>query len=210
VPVGKTQAAFRAQAEADGVDLDAQSLPWICEQGHYGLLRMADASQDEVIALRAMVAADALERIFLRLGGDLGCLKVGRPTPLRGDFLHPESKTLVEIDEFQHFTTSRLNTFQDYPADLPVGYDVSAYRKLCLAWSRDADKYRANKEARCFGAGGRRRQRAYYDPVRALAAPAVGYAPVIRIPAPHDDGARANRENRLDLRGARRGSQASA
>jgi hypothetical protein len=202
VPVGKTQADFRAEAAADGVELEPQALPWVCQQGHFALLRVAEGAEDEDLALRVMIAADALERIFVRLGGDLGCLEVGRPTPLRGDFMHADSQTLIEIDEFQHLTTSRLGTFQDYPPELPVGYDVAAYRKLCFAWARDADKYRANKEARCFGAGGRRRQRAYYDALRDLAAPAMGYPPVIRVAAPHDDGARAYRENRALIRAA--------
>src|SRR4051794_221662 len=149
-----------------------------------------------------MVAADALRAIFVQLGGDVACLRAGRAVPLRGDFLHAPSQTLIEIDEYQHLTTCRLNTFQHYPPDLPVGYDVVAYRQLCRAWSREADKYRAGKDARCFGAGGRRLQRAYYDALRDLAAPAMGYAPTIRIAAPHDDGVRAYKENRALIRAA--------
>jgi hypothetical protein len=202
MPVGEAQAAFRAAAEADGIVLSKQSFPWMCEQGHFGLLRVAEQADDEEISLRALVAADALERICLRLGGDLDCLRRGRTNSLRGDFLHAPTSTLIEVDEYQHLTSFRLNTFDAYPADLPVGYDVTQYRKACRAWSGQSDKYRASKEARCFGIGGRQRQRAYYDALRDLAAPAMGYAPIIRVRAPHDDGARAYRENREAIRAA--------
>jgi len=121
MPVGDTQKAFARAALTDGIELVRQSFPWACEQGHFGLLRVAETSRDGDIILRATVAANALERICVRLGGDLDCLRAGRSNMLPGDFLHVESRVLIEIDEFQHLTSFRLGSFDEYPANLPVG-----------------------------------------------------------------------------------------
>ena len=43
MPVGDCQEEFRAAANQDGIVLGSQSVPWLCEQGHFGLLRVAGA-----------------------------------------------------------------------------------------------------------------------------------------------------------------------
>lgn len=200
--IGDTQRAFARAAAEDGIVLVRQSFPWICQQGHFGLVRTALAHRDPVAAVRAEIAAKTLERICVSLGGDLECLRGGRPTPLPGDFLHLDSGVLIEVDELQHFTSFRLQALNEYLVGQPVGYDLAAYRRTCETSKDRADHYRAGKAARCFGAGGRQRQRAYYDSLRDLAAPAMGHPPVVRCPALQEDGARAYRDSRDLIRAA--------
>jgi hypothetical protein len=52
MPVGDTQQAFANAALRDGIELVRQSFPWACEQGHFGLLRVAETSCDEDLILR--------------------------------------------------------------------------------------------------------------------------------------------------------------
>jgi hypothetical protein len=191
MPVGECQDEFGEAAAADGVRLTSQSFDWLCEQGHVGLLRKALASGDSALLKRAEAAAEVLATIFLRLGGDLAVLETGRTNRLRGDYVHEESGTLIEIDEEQHFTSFRLTTLNLYPEDVELGFDLREYKDICRRCRFRADKYRATKEARGFGAGGRQRQRAYYDALRDLATPAMGHPPLIRIPAPHGNGTAA-------------------
>jgi hypothetical protein len=64
-----------------------------------------------------------------------------------------------------------------------------------------ADDYRRSKEARGFRRpGGRRAQRAYFDALRDLAIPALGFSPVIRVDALDDNGAAAYRRRRDQIR----------
>lgn len=105
------------------------------------------------------------------------------------------------MDESQHFTSFRLLTLDDYPADAPLGFDVEGYRALCAEWSPKSDKYRASKAAVGFGDGGRQRQRAYHDALRDLAAPAMGCRPVVRVPAVDRDGRAAYGRGRDRLLG---------
>jgi hypothetical protein len=143
---------------------------------------------------------DALERIYVALGGDLDILRTARSTALTGDFLHPPSGTLIEIDESQHFTSARLLTLDLYPDQAELGFDLEKYRSLCRTWCGESDNYYRAKTARGFGVRGRQRQRAYYDALRDLATPAMGHPPLIRIPAPHRDGTAAYQCNRARLR----------
>lgn len=62
------------------------------------------------------------------------------------------------------------------------------YRELISLHSPQADRFRASKTAVAFGVGGRQRQRAYYDALRDLATPAMGYSALIRVPAPDGNG----------------------
>lgn len=52
--------------------------------------------------------------------------EAGKMTPLRGDFIHEPTETLIEVDESQHFTSFRLVTLDLYPEDWPLGYDLQA------------------------------------------------------------------------------------
>ena len=191
MPVGDCQAAFAEAAAQDGIALDDCSLSWINQRGHFGLPPEASS------------AVDALDRIFVALGGDAGDQRGKRLTALRGDYIHTATRTIIEVDELQHFTSARLTTLRLYPADAPLGFGLDQYISLCELHRARADKYRFKKEARGFpGQGGRQRQRAYNDALRDLGAPAMGYAPVIRIPVFDDNGSAAFRANRDRLRAA--------
>lgn len=175
----ETVFAAAAAAAADGIVLVRTRVSWLNQRGHLGLPARADA------------ARAPLERMFLELGGSLEEQGAKRLTTLPGDFMHAESGTFIEVDESQHFTSFRLRTLELYPPGTPLGFDVDEYRTLCRTWAGRSDRYRAAKPAVAFGEGGRQRQRAYYDALRDLATPAMGYAPVIRVAAPHRDGALA-------------------
>lgn len=101
------------------------------------------------------------------------------------DFLWRDS-TIIELDEFQHFSTARMRSLDFYDG-FRVPFSVPRYRRLCDLHRGRADRYRARKQARDFPVpGSRTAQRAYLDAVRDLLGPAMGYR-VIRIPAPDED-----------------------
>lgn len=184
---GDCQRAFEQAAEEDGIVFSKQSFSWLCQQGHLAL-------PDE-----AAKARQVLEQIYLELGGDLAELAAAPPTRLPGDFLHEPTATLVEVDEEQHFTTARLRTLKHYPQHQALGFDVGDYMALCRRHQAHANRSFAHRAARGFGAGGRQHQRAYYDALRDLAAPAMGHPPLIRIEAPHDNGRAAYQKHRERL-----------
>ena len=198
MPVGDCQREFAAAAAADGIVLGRQSFDWLSEQGHFGLLRVAGLSRQADIE-RVDGAVRALEAIYVKLGGNPGVLEAGRQNRLRGDFVHEPSRTLIEIDESQHFTSFRLATLDLYPHEAPLGFDLEEYRRLCRRWRGKSDNYRRTKEARGFGVGGRQRQRAYYDALRDLATPAMGHPPLVRIDATHGNGKAAYERHRDQL-----------
>ncbi|MGI8660291.1 MAG: hypothetical protein ACR2LH_04540 [Thermoleophilaceae bacterium] len=181
---GDAQREFAEAAADDGVVLTGQSVDWLCQRGHIAL-------PDE-----AGLARDALERIYIALGGDLDTLAARNLTMLSGDFLHEPTGTLVEVGESQHFTSVRLTTLDLYPGDAQLGYDLATYMQLCRAWQKKSDGYYRAKPARGFGVGGRQKQRAYYDALRDLATPAMGRPPLIRIEATERDGRAAYQRSR--------------
>jgi len=186
---GDAQREFAQAAAEDGISLSGQSVSWICQQGHLAL-------PDEAWETRR-----ALESIYVALGGDLANLAAGRATRLTGDFVHEPSGTLIEVDESQHFTSFRLLTLDLYPVDAPLGFELDAYKRHCRTWARQSDGYFRTKAARGFGVGGRQRQRAYYDALRDLAAPAMGRPPTIRVEAADRDGRSAYQRVRDRLQG---------
>jgi hypothetical protein len=187
MPVGDCQREFADAAAADGIALSRQSFDWLSKQGHFGLLREAKSAGAHDLG-RVDDAVRVLEAIYLELGGDLATLEAGRRNKLRGDFLHEPTRTLIEIDESQHFTSFRLASLALYPENAPIGFDLEEYIQLCRRWRRKSDGYRRTKEARGFGPGGRQRQRPYYDALRDLATPAMGYSPLVRIDATQGNG----------------------
>jgi hypothetical protein len=180
MPVGAAQAAFRAAAATDGIQLAAAKVPWINQQGHFAVPTTA-----------AEIVGPALEAIFLALGGQPAAQKGKRPIALPGDFYHAPTGTFIETDETQHFTSFRLRSLELYPSGTPLGFSRVLYTNLCHQWASTADKYRAAKDATGFGPGGRQRQRAYNDALRDLVIPSMGHPPVIRIPILDDNGAAA-------------------
>lgn len=190
MPVGDAQAAFRAAAALDGIQLEPAKVSWINQRGHFGLPE------------QAAIAAAPLDDIFEDLGGQTDVHKSKRTTALRGDFYHVHSKTFIEIDEVQHFTSFRLRTFEQYPGTIPLGFHLEQYLELCRQHAPRADRYRATKDAVGFGPGGRQRQRAYYDALRDLAVPSMGHPPLIRIPILDGDGAAGYASHRHRVRSA--------
>ncbi|MFC9335825.1 hypothetical protein [Arthrobacter sp. NPDC057009] len=184
MPVGDCENAFREAARQEGIELVRYKQPWINQRGHFGLPDQAAA------------VMDPLNGIFYSLGGDAEEQSSKRATALPGDFIHPDTGTIIEVDELQHFTSFRLKSFHYYPPKHPVGFEIADYQDLCRRMSSTADKYRQAKAAPAFGMGGRQRQRAYYDALRDLAVPAMGHPPIIRVAAIDGDGASAFRRNR--------------
>lgn len=89
------------------------------------------------------------------------------------------------MDEVQHFTTARLKSFEFYPPDSVLGFDMDEYRRLIVKWRAKGDSAFAHKVAPDFpNRGGRQAQRAYNDALRDLLAPTFTRLPVIRVPLP--------------------------
>lgn len=186
--VGDCQRAFGEAAEQDGLRLGPSRIPWINQRGHFGL----PPECKDVIPL--------LEAIFVELGGDPVVQSAKRLTPLTGDFVELRTGALIEIDEAQHFTSFRAASLGLYTAEVRLGFDRALYLDLCRDLAPRSDRYRAQKDAVGFGPGGRQRQRAYYDALRDLAAPAYGRPPIIRVPVLDGEGAAAYRRERDRIR----------
>ena len=184
VPKDDCQNAFQAAALADGLQLGRAKVPSINQRGHLGLPEEASG------------CGPALDAIFEALGGDPLAQGAKRTTPLPGDFLHEPSGTFIEIDEHQHVTSWRRRALELYPADVPLGFDLAEYVRLCGEWSARADRYRSPSPRSGSGEGGRQRQRAYHDALRDLVTPAMGHPPLVRVPAPDRDGRSAYRRVR--------------
>ncbi len=126
-----------------------------------------------------------LSAIHAELGGDEHLLASKRVSHPKIDMVLAET-VLVEVDEFQHFTTARMRMLAHYDG-VQVQFDVGEYLALCRAHASRADAYRQAKIAADFPfPGGRTAQRAYLDSVRDMIGPAFGHQ-VIRIPAPFND-----------------------
>jgi len=183
-PVGDTAAAFLSQAVAEGWPLRRGSaVTWLTNRGH--------ANTHLVEGLDTHMLA-SLRDIFLALNGDETELASIGERALPPDFFLGELNRVVELDESQHFTSARLKTLDLYPEGIQLGFDLAEYREFCQTLSEASDRDFSHKTARQFpGPHGRQRQRAYFDALRDLAAPAFGQGPVIRVPAPERDSALA-------------------
>lgn len=168
---GDCEAAVGAAARADGIGLSKMpGVAWLNTRGHFEL------------PARATAAAPLMERAFELLGGDAEAMRRKRLSPLRNDLVHAASRTLVEVDEFQHFTTMRGWTLDLLKAD-SAGYDPDVYRELVATWHIKADRYFAAKVTVGFpGPLSRGRGRAYFDLLRDVVGPMMSYQ-VIRVPA---------------------------
>ncbi|MFP3883794.1 MAG: hypothetical protein ACLFRT_14430 [Actinomycetota bacterium] len=122
--------------------------------------------------------------IHSRLGGDWAQLEQKRRIPIRFDF--QIGNKLIEVEGRHHFSSSRMSTL-DFYDDIEHDLNVDWYRELCSKFSDKADRYHAKREAVDFPfPGGRTAQRAYFDAVKDLLAPAYGLR-LIRLPAADDD-----------------------
>jgi hypothetical protein len=198
-------AAFARAAAEDGIVLESTAFDWLCEQGHVGLERVAQARRDPAIVRPVIAALEVLSAIFAQLKGDASVLHAARENLLLAiDLFHAPTGTVVEVDDAPHFTSFRLTALECYPADAAVGFDVDEHKALCREWSALSDDIDRGLAAKGFGFGGRQRERAYHDALRDLGTPAMGHPPLLRIAAVDGDGAAAyarHRERLLVLSG---------
>lgn len=59
--------------------------------------------------------------ILMSLGGNPTKQAAKRTTPFPSGFMHQQTGTIIEIDEFLHFTSFRLQSFEHYPTGSPSG-----------------------------------------------------------------------------------------
>ena len=197
---GDVQLAFAQAAAADGIVLGSQSFDWLCEQGHVGLERVAQARGDPALVGPVTTALETLGTIYARLKGDISVLYASRENLLLPvDLVHEPTGTVIEVDESLHFTSFRLTTLELYPADVTVGFDLDEHEALCRAWCSRTDGLSRGLAAKGFGFGGVQRERAYHDALRDLATPAMGHPPLVRIAAVDADGAAAYHRHRASL-----------
>lgn len=125
---------------------------------------------------------DTIDNIFKSLNGNLNINESKRAMSLQCDAYFSESKFIFEFDEFQHFSSARLKTFEHYPTTLNVNYSFDSWKEYCKVHKQKADKYRFTKTAVDFNfPGGRTCQRAYLDCFRDLLPKQYGLRPTLRI-----------------------------
>jgi hypothetical protein len=200
VPAGDLQRAFARASADDGILLGPTTFDWLTEQGHVGLERVAKARRDPALVAPVTSALAALAAIHAALRGDVAVLVASRENLLLPvDLFHAASGTVVAVDGPEHFTSARGTALQRYPSDARLGFDAGAALALCRELGPRTDGLSRGLPAKGFGFGGIARERAYRDALLDLGAPAMGHPPVIRIPAPDDDGAAAYERGRSGL-----------
>ena len=153
---------------------------WIGTKGPYGL------------SGKTAIVYESVMSVAIALGADLDAMRLAqRIVRPRADLMHKESGVIIEVDEIQHFTSHRLLSFESYPDDAPLGFDLEGYRELCERHHVKADKAWGTKKTATFGPRSRGRQRAFYDALKDLSLPAAGLPPVVRIAVPDRDYVRA-------------------
>lgn len=173
------------EAAKDGVYLKpGRKFAWLNSAGPYGL------------GVSASSAFDPVKSIAVDLRGDLEAMKaLSRPAKLPVDLIHEDSGIVFEVDELQHFTSHRGATFDHYPEDVRVSFDIEEYLRLCTRYSPRADTAFL-RDTFNFGPKSRGRQRAFYDALKDLSIPAAGLPPVVRIPVPDRDVEKAWKNSR--------------
>ena len=124
-----------------------------------------------------------IEDIFIDLNGNLIANKNKRNQGLDCDaYFGGEYNFMFEFDEFQHFSSARLKTFELYPKDLSLNFNIEHWKNLCEEHKFRADKYRKSKKTKDFNfVGGRTSQRAYFDCFRDLVSKEHKLNPTLRI-----------------------------
>ena len=124
-----------------------------------------------------------INEIFTSLNGDINVNQSKEKKFLKCDaFFAGKYNFFFEFDEFQHFSSSRLKTFELYPTNLEVNFSINEWQHLCQIYKDKADKYRKSKEAKDFKFhGGRTAQRAYLDCFRDFLPKQHGLNPTLRI-----------------------------
>ncbi len=88
----------------------------------------------------------------------------------RCDLYIPSIEAVVEFDESQHFTAARDVALSLYPQDLPLGFDLQKWRKLCHLINAQDNNPEFRDE-----------QRAWCDCIRDFLPITKGMSPTIRI-----------------------------
>lgn len=124
-----------------------------------------------------------INQIFSDLNGDISKNQSKRSMPLNCDaYFGGQYNFLFEFDEYQHFNTSRQKTFEHYPKELALNFDLDEWKNLCKTHKERADKYRKSKTTTDFNfSGGRTSQRAYLDCFRDLLPEIQELNPTLRI-----------------------------
>ena len=192
--------AFAQAAARDGIELGPRSFDWLCEQGHVGLERVAQARRDPALVAPVIAALEVLGAIYSQLKGDVSVLHASRENLLLPvDLVHAPTGTVFAVDGPEHFTSFRLTALGLYPAGTVVGFDVDEHEDLCRALCARTDALSRGLAAKGFGFGGVPRELAYHDALRDLAVPAMGHPPLVRIAAADGDGAVAYGRHRAAL-----------
>lgn len=124
-----------------------------------------------------------IDDIFRFLKGDLAANQVKRPMGLKCDaYFGGKHNFIFEYDEYQHFSSARLKTLEQYPPDLKLNFSLTDWKNYCRLHKVNADKYRNSKTTIDFNFhGGRTAQRAYLDCFRDLLPQKHGLQPTLRI-----------------------------
>ncbi len=77
---------------------------------------------------------------------------------------------IVEFDESQHFSRSRLITLANYPENFPLGFSRARWQELCCAIDASDDQPFDRDE-----------RRAWYDTLRDLVPTLHGFQPTVRF-----------------------------
>jgi len=86
------------------------------------------------------------------------------------DFYLPSANFIVEFDESQHFTESRLVTLKHYPPEWDMGFSIAHWIHLCQHINAKDDEPPDRDE-----------RRAWYDTLRDLLPSNHGMKPTVRI-----------------------------
>lgn len=124
-----------------------------------------------------------IENVFDNLNGNTVANKSKRKQGLNCDaYFGGNYNFMFEFDEFQHFSSARLKTFDLYPKELPLNFNIENWKMLCERHKFRADKYRKSKTTKDFNfVGGRTSQRAYFDCFRDLVSKEHNLNPTLRI-----------------------------
>jgi len=112
-----------------------------------------------------------LERIRAALGdwrGHREFIKSAQLPPC--DYVVSDPPFIVEFDESQHFSRSRLVTLANYPENFPLGFSPARWQELCRAIDA-SDSQPFDRDER----------RAWYDTLRDLLPSLHGFRPTVRF-----------------------------
>jgi len=112
-----------------------------------------------------------LERIRTTLGdlrGHRDFIKSAQMPPC--DYFVADPPFIVEFDENQHFSRSRLVTLTNYPATVTVGFSISRWQELCRKIGA-VDDTPIDRDER----------RAWYDTLRDLVPIIHSFKPTVRL-----------------------------